>query len=152
MNAYSITLFLHSWLRWAVLVLALIVIVKSLMGVLNKSNYTKQDNIFSASLTGLMHLQLLIGLLLYFVLSPITTQNLGNMSAMMKIAAIRYWAVEHITVMIAAVVLVQVGRSISKKATASLKKHRTMLLFTTIALVLILSRIPWDSVRLFRGL
>jgi hypothetical protein len=154
MNSYQILLFVHSWLRWAVLIVAVIAIFNAFGGWLSKSPFGKKDNALQASFVGLMHTQLLIGLILYFFLSPLGSAAFeGGMGAVMKNGALRYWAVEHITVMILAVIVAQVGRSISKKAQTAPKKHRVSAIAFSVALVLMLSRIPWNEAgRLFRGL
>lgn len=142
---YNTLLFIHSWLRWIILALAVVVLVKSLMGWLNKGNYTKGDNALSASFVGFMHLQLLLGLVLYFVYSPITTNAMKNMGAAMKTPAVRYWAVEHIMMMILAVVIAQIGRSRAKKIQDAVRKHKVSFIFFAIAILLILSRIPFGT-------
>ena len=69
----------------------------------------------------------------------------------MKDAGIRYWAVEHIFMMVVGVIIAQIGRSKAKKKTTSIDKFKTQAIFFTIAFVLILSRIPWtEATRLFR--
>lgn len=149
---YNFTLFLHSWSRWLVLILAVIAIFKAMAGWLGKQPFSKQDNILGASFVGSMHLQLLLGLILYFFLSPMglnAIQTVG-MKEVMKSPLYRYWAVEHLTTMLLAVILAQVGRIKSKKASTDLLKHKKAFIFYTIALVLVLSRVPWD--RLGRGL
>ncbi len=151
---YSSLLFIHSWLRWVVLILAIVVIFKSFSGWFAQKQFTKGDNQTSVFFIAFMHTQLVLGLLLYFVYSPLGSAAFeGGMGAVMKNGAIRYWAVEHITTMILAVVVAQVGRSISKKAATAVKKHRALAIYTFLALVLMLSRIPWDQAeRMFRGL
>jgi uncharacterized membrane protein len=153
-SLYTFTLTIHSWTRWLVLILALVAILKALSGWFGNKPFEKQDNILGASFVGSMHLQLLLGLLLYFVWSPMGLNAISTMGmgAVMKNADARYWAIEHISVMILAVILAQVGRSLSKKAPTDLQKHKKSAIFYSIALVLVLSRIPWDSLRLFRGL
>lgn len=149
---YNFVLFLHSWLRWVVLILAIVVIFKSLLGWLGKQSFSKQDNALGVSFVGSMHLQLLLGLALYFFLSPMglsAIQTVG-MKEVMKSTFYRYWAVEHFTTMLLAVVIAQVGRIKSKRASQSVLKHKNAFIFYTIALLLVLSRIPWD--RLVRGL
>ena len=148
---YEFFLFMHSWLRWVVLTLALLVIVRSFWGWKGKKTYGKGDNALSASFVGSLHLQLLIGFVLYFFLSPITTSAFQDFGGSMKAASIRYWAIEHFLVMIISVIIAQIGRARSKKAGASVKKFKTAAIFYSIALILILSRIPFHVVgRLFR--
>ncbi len=149
---YYSFLFIHSWLRWAVLILAVIVIIKSLSGWLGKKPFTSSDSKFSVFLVASAHLQLLLGLILYFVYSPNGIAAFQSGANVMKDSAVRYWAVEHISMMILAVVFIQIGRTLSKKAKTALAKHKKLAIFTIIGLLLVLSRIPWDQVRMFRGL
>ena len=143
---YDIFLSIHSWLRWIILLVSVVVIIKSLAGLFGGSEYKKLDNILAASFVGTMHLQLLIGLVLYIFLSPITTSAFQNMSEAMSTPEIRYWAVEHISVMILAVVAAQAGRSISKKSDDAIVKFRFQSIFFGISLFLMLIRIPWDRI------
>lgn len=144
MSAYQIFLHTHSGLRWLVLALAVVVIIKSLMGLFGKPAYRKIDNILAASFVGTMHLQLLIGLILYVFLSPWTAQAFQDFGGAMRDAMLRFWAVEHILVMILAVAAAQIGRSISKKAQDDRVKHRFQAIFFSVALLLMLFGIPWD--------
>lgn len=147
---YSGLLHLHNLLRWAVLLGGLYAITKSVLGIIHKRDYTKSQNISHAIFVGFCHLQLLVGLILYFV-SPVVSAALEQgMGVAMKDPGLRFVAVEHIGTMVIAIVLIQVGRSISKKATDSMAKHRKSLVFFSIGFILILSRIPWEKA-LFPG-
>lgn len=97
-----------------------------------------------AALIGLIscHLQLVIGLILYFV-SPLGKANLSG--ATMKDADMRLLALEHPLTMLLAIVLVTIGYSKSKRAATDPAKFKSILVFYSIALVLILSRIPWKT-------
>ena len=151
---YEVLQFIHSWTRWAVLILAVVVIFRAVSGWLGKKDFLKADNALGGAFMGTMHLQLLLGLLLYFFLSPFGLKafELGG-KVVMKSPEYRYWAVEHITVMILAVAVAQVGRILSKKAPDALHKHRQAAIFYSVALLLMLSRIPFNQAeRLFRGL
>ncbi len=143
MDAYNITLHAHSGIRWIALLLAIVVIVKSLVGLFSKSEYAKLDNILGASYVGFMHLQLLIGLVLYFFLSPVTEMALNDFGAAMGNPELRFWAVEHLTLMILAIVFAQIGRSKSKKAEGS-KKFKLQAIYFGASLLLTLAGIPWD--------
>ena len=133
---YTGLLHSHSYLRYAVLILLVIVIVTSLMGWMNKKSYTATDNKLSLFLFISTHIQLLLGLILYFV-SPFVQFN----SSTMKEATTRYWSVEHIFMMLIAVVLITVARSTAKKMTNDTAKHKRMFIFNTLALVIILAAI-----------
>ena len=127
-------------------------IILGFLGIKSGKIFTKGLNTQSAIFTGLFHLQIVIGLVMYFVSSPIMKTAFADFGAAMKDSAVRFWAVEHIFVMIIAAVLVQIGRIKIKKASEDRSKFKAMAIFFLIALILVLSRIPWDAERLVRGL
>jgi hypothetical protein len=142
---YATLLTMHNLLRWAVLLGGLYAITKSVLGIMHKRDFTKQENLSHALFVGFCHLQLVLGLILYFI-SPVVDQALANgMGAAMKDPASRFVAVEHISTMIIAIVLIQVGRTLSKKQTEAMAKHKKAVVFFSIGLILILSRIPWKA-------
>ncbi len=141
---YTGFLHLHDTLRWLLLIVIAITVVKYLIGWLGKKPWTKIDNVLGIVFTSLMDLQLLTGLVLYFFLSPVTKLALSDFGAAMKDAGLRFYAVEHISMMVIAVVLVHVGRAKSKKAKTDLSKFKTASIFFLIALALILAAIPWE--------
>ncbi len=135
----------HSILRWAVLLFGLYAITKSARGVLFKQEYTPQHNMAATLFIASVHLQIVLGLLLYVARG--WAANLSKMGEIMGDSVQRFWTVEHAFGMILAAVLIQVGRTKSKKATDAAKKHKTALIFFTIGILLILAMIPWP----FRG-
>jgi hypothetical protein len=149
---YPILLFIHSWLRWILLLTAVFVIIRAFYGWINNRDFTNTDNKSTIYLVALFHLQLLIGLLLYFFFSPITTGAFEDFGMAIKYSSIRYWAVEHIFIMLLAIIIAQIGRIQIKKANADRVKFRNAAIYFSLALILILSRIPWNETsRLFRG-
>jgi hypothetical protein len=146
---YSGLLHLHNVLRWGVLIFGLYAITKSVLGIMHKREFTNKENLSHVLFIVFCHTQLLIGLILYFV-SPVVDAALKS-GAVMSDKANRFVAVEHISTMIIAIVLIQVGRSLSKKAPDAMTKHRKALVFFVIGYLLILSRIPWEKA-LFPGM
>ena len=126
----------HSLLRYFILIALVVVIVKALMGLLNKQPYGKWDNKLGLYLFIFTHMQLLVGLILYFV-SPFVKFGSETMSD----KTTRYWTVEHITAMLIAVVLITLARSTSKKMTDDSSKHKRMFVFNTFALIVIIATI-----------
>lgn len=139
---YSFLLQFHSGLRWLILVVLIIAVLKSIFGLFGGGKYGKFDNISSASYVGMMHLQLLIGLVLYFFLSPFTSNFSFNISD----PNIRFWSIEHLALMLFAVAAAQIGRSISKKTDDAQVKFRFQSIFFGISLILILLGIPWSRI------
>lgn|SRR5690606_6961112 len=143
---YTTIQFLHSY--WAYLVLLIIVLatINALAGFFSKKEYSHKD--FRISLFALIvtHIQFLIGLVLYFV-SPLGLQNISNvgMGEVMKNSTFRLYAVEHPMVMLLTVIFITIGYSKHKKQLLSNGKFKTLAIFYTIALILMLSRIPWNQ-------
>ncbi len=140
---YNGLLHLHSFLRWVVLAVLIIVIVKSFVGWLGKKTYTKGDKTLSLVTVSATHLQIVIGLVLYFV-SPLIAMAMEDFGGAMGNAQLRFFAVEHAAIMLIAGVLLTIGSAKAKRAADDIGKFKTQAIWFTITLVLILSRIPWD--------
>lgn len=125
---------------WAYLALLLLVIVtlNSVLGMVSKKEFSSKDR--TMALLGLIfsHVQLLVGLVLYFI-SPLGKAGLSEMSN----ATIRLTALEHPLINIIAIVFITIGWSKHKKVTTSEAKFKTISIFYGIGLLLILARIPW---------
>ena len=130
---YESLLPVHSSLRYLVLLLLVAVIIKSLMGFSGKKPFGKTDNILGLTLFSVTHTQLLVGLILYFISPFVKFSGEG-----MKDPSVRYWTTEHIVMMIAAIALITVARTTSKKMADSAAKHKRMLIFNTLALTVII--------------
>ncbi len=142
MTAYSVLLFLHSWGRWFVLGTGIMAVYRGYAGSSNRLPFTKADNAMGASFVGFMLLQLIIGLGLYFGLSPYGLKAM-KVAGAMKDPTIRFFGMEHIAVMVVAVVIAQIGRTLSKKRLSDVQKHKTAFIYYGIALLLVLLMIPW---------
>jgi heme A synthase len=143
---YTTMQFLHSFWAYLVLFTLLLATLNALFGFFSKKEYGPKD--FRISLFALIvtHLQLILGLILYFV-SPLGLQSISanGMGTVMKDSVLRLNAVEHPMVMILVVVFITIGYSKHKKKLVSTPKFKTLAIFYTIALVLMLTRIPWDA-------
>jgi hypothetical protein len=137
---YTGLLHTHSSLRYLVLILLIVVIVQSLLGWLSKKPYGSLDNRLGLFLFIFTHIQLLVGLILYFV-SPFVQFS----GAAMKDASTRYWLVEHSLMMLIAIVLITMARVTSKKMTDNTAKHKRMFIFNALALLIILAAIAMSG-------
>jgi hypothetical protein len=126
---YDLTLIAHSWVRWAVLLTGIAAIVRGTV---------REARIF----TTVLDIQIMLGLLLYFVLSPFTTDAIRNMGAAMQNSALRYWAVEHVFGMIVGAALAHVG-AVRMRKVDEWRRRRVALIFFGLALVAIAASIPW---------
>jgi uncharacterized membrane protein len=129
---YSFFKNFHSGFRYIVLALILIAIIQSIVGWLGKKPYTDGNRKMNLFALISAHTQLLIGLVLYF-LSPLV-QFAGST---MKNAELRYWTVEHLVMMLVAILLITIGHSRSKKATTPEAKHKAIAIFYILAVVVI---------------
>jgi hypothetical protein len=131
---YEILLTSHSYLRYFVLIMLIAVVARSLMGWMGNRPFTNVDDRIGLYLVIFTHLQLIAGVILYFI-SPFVRFD----STTMKDAITRYWTVEHVFVMVIVVVLITVARSTSRRMTESLPKHRRVAILNIIALLLIIA-------------
>jgi len=142
---YDIALHAHSWLRWLVLLLGLVAVARAFAGRSSGRPWSRSDDQIGAAFVGLLDLQLLIGLVMYFALSPITKEGMRDMGAAMANTGLRFWTVEHPFGMFLAIAVAHIGRVRIRKATDAVRRHRTALVFFTIALILIVISVPWPG-------
>jgi len=136
---------LHSYWAYIVLIVLVIAVLNSIYKRVTEKEY--QPFRFRISLFTLIvtHIQLLIGLVLYFVSPRLQLFSDPGMGEIMKNAVDRLYLVEHPIVNILVVVFITIGYSKHKKKLTSKPKFNSIAVYYTIALVLLLSRIPWSS-------
>ncbi|PQJ68621.1 hypothetical protein [Polaribacter butkevichii] len=134
----------HSY--WAYLVLAILIfaVVNAVIGLKQKKEFTDKDLRLGLFTLIVSHIQLLIGLGWYFM-SPWYKALKANGGEVMANKATRLLAVEHPLMMLIAIVFITIGWSKHKKQTEDAAKFKTFAIFYGIALILILSRIPWSN-------
>ena len=130
---------LHHYLPYVLFFLMGLVILKSIKGMVNKEGYTESDKKLGLFAMIIAHVQFTVGIALYFI-SPMVI----NMGDAMKDATTRLYAIEHPIMMVIAIVLLTMARSKTKNL-SDVSAHKKNLLFFVLALVAIVSRIPWDQ-------
>jgi hypothetical protein len=141
--AYQWILELHSYLAYVALAVLFLAVANAILGWTGKKDFTLTKD-FRISLFALIfaHLQLLVGLILFFVspkgLNAITELGMGGLNS-----AARLVAVEHPFINIIGLVLITIGWSKHKKLLEAKRKFKTITIFYGLGLILILSRIPW---------
>ena len=133
----------HSGLRWILLVLLIAATTNAFKKWKNKEKFDDLDNKLSLFTLIFAHIQLLLGLFLFVKSGKVMLSGLD-----MANAVARFFTVEHTLGMLAAIVLITLGRIQSKKITEDALKHKKIFVMFLIALLLILISIPWP----FRGL
>lgn len=142
---FTIVLVVHSLLRWAVLALGLLAFGRALTGTFGARPWTPLDDRAGKYFVMALDLQTLVGLILYAGVSPLVRAAFSDMGMAMRDPLLRFFAVEHITLMIAGVALVHIGRVRARKASGDRARHRTTLVFFGLGLLAILIGIPWPG-------
>jgi hypothetical protein len=135
---------LHSILRWVLLALLILNIFNAYAANAKQRAFGIADNKLSLWLMIVAHTQLLIGLIQYIV-GPWGIKNIQQqgMGVVMKSSYDRFFAIEHITMMLIAIILIQIGRTKMKKAVTDKLKFKSIFIYSIIALVIIMAAIPW---------
>lgn len=136
---YTFFLDLHNLLRWVVVLVGVAAIVLAWRDAAGRAGWTPQQNSLGRVFTISMDTQLLIGLLLYGVFSPLTTGAFRNFGAAMQSDQVRFFLVEHFPMMLIAVILVHVGAARGRAKDSALQAA----VFYTIAMIVVVVAIPW---------
>jgi hypothetical protein len=141
---YVLILTIHSWLRWLAIAAGIRATVAAARdrGTGGGSAPAERAGL---QFMILLDVQMLLGLALYFGLSPFTAEAFKDFGAAMKNPGLRFWAVEHVATMMAAVVLVHVGRVMARKAAAPGARRGRMLAFSGLSTLLLLIGTPWPG-------
>jgi len=140
---YSTVKDVHGSFRWVVLALAVLSIVDFAMGWIRKKNFGRLDNTLSLLYMIACDLQLMLGLTLYFFLSPTTQNALQFGTSQFSDPKVFFFAVEHPATMILGIACAHIGRVVSKKATTDESKFKRGAIWFALSLILILARMPW---------
>jgi hypothetical protein len=138
-----ITLYVHSYLRWAVVALALLVLSRAVRGWSGTRPWTRFDELAHIALLKAAYVQFLFGLILYVFLSPYTSAFMSNLALAMKQPALRFFGMLHVGGMFAAVGLLHEGRKASLRAVTERSRFRRVCITTLLALMVICVAMPW---------
>lgn len=139
---YTGLLHFHSLLRWILLLLLVTALYKAYRGWTTRRSFDESDRKMALFTLIAAHLQLVFGVVLYFV-SDLVRGARMDMGAAMKDKILRFWAVEHLLLMLISIALITIGYAKAKRAVKDEAKFRYLAVFFGIALVLILMGIPW---------
>jgi hypothetical protein len=141
---YTALLYLHSILRWVILVLGVVAVFKSYSGMTAGKPFSAGDRKVGLFLMIAAHTTLVVGLYLWLS-GPYGLANIRNLGfgEVMKDRVYRFYAVEHLFGMLVAIVLITLGRGAAKKPISDMAKHKRTFWFILVALVIILATVPW---------
>jgi hypothetical protein len=139
---YQTLLVLHSITRWLVLATLLTSIYRAYIGFSQNKSFSKSDNTLRHWTATVAHIQLIIGILLY-IKSPIIKYFWGNFNEAIKYMDTSFFGLYHILLMILSVVLVTIGSALAKRNKTDKEKYKTVLVWFSISLIIIIIAIPW---------
>ncbi len=139
---YNVVLVLHNWVRWVVLLFAVLALGRAYWGWLGKRAYAGVDRRLGMAFTSALDFQVLLGLLLYFFLSPLGIRAFFN-SGLQQSGGL-YFALFHELLMVAGVGLAHMGSMLPRRVQDAAQKHPRAALFFTLSVVVILIAIPWS--------
>ena len=139
---YPAVLTIHSWLRWAALLLGAI-------AAFNAFRYRAAERLrgqrWDWAFMLAVDLQVLFGLLLYFGLSPFTSAAMGDMGTALRDPSLRFWAFTHVATMLVAVVAVRAGRVLALCEPTSRARRNGRYICFGIAVLAMVAGIPWPG-------
>lgn len=135
----------HSYWAYLVLLVLTLATFNAIIKTLGKKSFGPQDFRISLFTLIVSHLQLLIGLIIYFVSPYFSAFSEVGIKGILADSVLRLYLVYHPLVMIIVIVLITAGYSKHKKKLASNKKFKTIAIFYALALLLMLSAIPWNA-------
>ena len=142
---YGTVLLLHSWIRWIAIVAGVGATLAALRNKVHGERWSAERWGFVFMMA--LDVQMLLGLTLYLVLSPFTAEALKDFAAAMHNPPLRFWAVEHLSSMLVAVVLAHVGRVLARNAVTPAARRKRMLACFGVATLLMMAATPWPGMR-----
>jgi hypothetical protein len=148
---YIATLHLHTLTWWIIFLTGLWAIFRVWRGYLRQSTWTRQERLAGLIFSSALATQLLIGLALYFQ-SPVVQPLFAGGAAPHGWLSAVFFGLIHPPTMFTAVVLGQVGFSVSKRLSDDRRKYRMALICYTAALGVLLLAVPWPCLTYGRSL
>lgn len=143
---------IHNLLFWLILIAGIIAYYRSVLGTFGNLRWSGVDNTSGNVLFHTINFQFIIGLVLYIFLSPHTHEAFSNFGDAMGNTTLRFWAVEHIVMMIAALAVFHIGTAKVKRADTDRSKFKARFIYYTITFILIILAIPWPFRSMGRNL
>jgi hypothetical protein len=148
---YPAVLTIHSWFRWAVLLLG---VAATINAFLDRSDISERPRGLRWDWLFMMafDVQILFGLLLYFGLSPYTREAMSNIGLALRDPALRFWTFTHMATMIVALVAVRAGRVFAMSDPTTPARRNGRFICFGIAVLAIVAGVPWPGMALARPL
>ena len=142
LNMYQTLIYLHSAMRYLVLIALIGAIITAYKGYFAKKSFSKTDNAIRHWTATIAHIQLLIGIILY-TQSPIIKYYWGNFKTASQYLENNFFGIIHLILMLTAIVIITIGSALAKRKQTDKDKFKTMLTWFSVALLIIFLAIPW---------
>jgi hypothetical protein len=140
---YAENLALHSFVRWLVVALGLVVITRSARALCQGAPFTRTDERLAAAFMAAANTQFLLGVLLWFVTSPLP--RVGLTHGLWRTPSLAFFVVAHPSAMVLALGVLHAGRGRLKRLPADVSRHRSWLKTVASAMLVVLIAIPWPA-------
>jgi cell division protein FtsW (lipid II flippase) len=140
---YRVVLALHNLVRWVVVAVGAWALFRAWRGWLRSLPWTTRDGRAARLFVGVLDVQLLLGLLLYVVFSPLTRRAFHDPGAAMRDAPVRYFFLEHVVIMVAAIAIAHIGLVKVRRQSSDSARFQTAALWLGVALAVIVGFLPW---------
>jgi hypothetical protein len=152
---YTAFLTIHSYVRWLVLLAAVVAIVRAIGGMARRRAWEPADETAGRWFVGGLDAQMFLGVIIYIFLSPFTMSAWSDIAGTMRNGPLRLIVIEHQVGMIIGLMLAHIGHARIRKAADAARRHRLAAIFFGLSLLAILLSIPWPFLPggrpLFRG-
>jgi hypothetical protein len=140
---YGLLLPLHSWVRWLVLAALLTCFVRAVLGSRARRDWSHRDRRLLTLFIAAFDTQVLVGLILYFLASPLTPKSMVDFAQQMRVTSLRFFAIEHVTMMVCALVAAHLTLRAARRAGTLVTRQRRLAWGLGVTLALIVGGIPW---------
>ena len=136
---------LHSGWAYITLLILIVAVVNAVSGLISKREFQSKDLRIPLFSLIVGHIQLIIGFIAFFMSAQFTFLRENGMGVSMNHPEIRLFIVEHPLMMLLAIIFITIGFSKHKNQPTDKAKFKTIAIYYGIALLFVLSRIPWNQ-------
>jgi hypothetical protein len=136
-DSFNLMKSIHTLISGTFLIIAVWLTIRSVRGILIGVTYTKTDKLLSYGFIITLYLQLIFGLILFANPGTGTETNYPGVEGALKLASKRFWPVEHIVLMLFALLIANLGLIFSNQTLVDKEKHKKILIYYAIALIMI---------------
>jgi heme A synthase len=136
-NLHNLIKFIHVLISITFLIVAILLIVRSSIGIVMEKAYTKPDKILAYAFIVTLYLQLFFGFVLFANFGPLSGSDYLSGDSGVRLASKRLWPIQHIVLMFFALLIATLGLILSSKSNSAKEKHKKVLIYFVISILII---------------